>query len=258
MATSLENLKSCKAATDKVMSTINTNTAIAKFNSDQSKAAGAAHDVWANRKREFEDKLNRWSNRSGEYDVYRLNRENRSRDRKETGEGVNPQNHWCTNDFGNGWEVDGRLVNVFNVGRMSCRKTQAQLDLEEQDYRNAKPSFTEPEPKDNQGSYAHQTPVQNDTVIQCCANILNMKGEATNVVQSCHTALETQIKNALNPPTPKNNMSNPVKNTANSKLTNTNNTNNTRNIILMIFICIIFILSVSSSILVPTTGLLIM
>jgi hypothetical protein len=178
-----------------------TNEEIARFNGNQAAAAGAAWNAWDSRRRTHNDNIKAWDDyRGGKYWEIR---NGAASARKFTGEGINPTDQWCQNDFGQDWIASSRNANWANVGRMECKLSDGALDrisnaqateVTTRDKGNRPGAFNEGEPKDTVGAYYHKPQIQFENInVQCCANILNVQGTARNNMQTCQQSIDQRL-----------------------------------------------------------------
>ncbi len=171
-------------------STMDSNVAIAQFNSDQSAKAGQAYSEWDKEYQQHLKKFNYWKNRTGEYARFAQQEAELRAHRKPTGEGIQPQAQWCMNDHGANYDAESRSANGAGVGRMICKYTEQFIRGQvEPGHQAVMPRFDKPAPVDRTGQFAHKTQVDNDVDIQCCSNVVNVSGNASDVYLSCRQAL---------------------------------------------------------------------
>lgn len=226
---SLENLESCKAAADAYKANAEQNAIITKYNHEQTEKYKAAYSAWQQRKRDFDDKKNRWQNKTGEYDKYKNFESNQVFDGKDTDWSRDcghctaacnypPSHEWADNEckrwagennyiHSNEYYYNGkwRHDNTYWDGacgkkrvRFECARKPSEIDKWRAAYNADMPTFTDPEPKEKEGDYAHRTQIDNTGNIQCCANILNINiGDATNVAQTCSQEIDQLISAAV-------------------------------------------------------------
>lgn len=189
-AVSLENLQSCRDATQYYMQVLNINSQIAKYNSEQSAAAGAAYKIWQLRKQVHDNRVTRWQNRTGEYANY-----------KDAGS-VQLRDHVCgacltvpdPNHCNNGEENVDIISDSNGCGTALCGKRR-RCRIPMGPYNAANPGpFTEPMPEAGKGDYSFEVPISNAGNIQCCANIMNIAGNSEDVVQTCSQRIDQLIQ----------------------------------------------------------------
>jgi hypothetical protein len=205
----------CKANTKKLTNILTQNEEIAAYNSGQSSKAGAAWSAWDKRRQASADAISTWNSsynkRYGEWYAHY------DRERKIWNSCVgwndasnNSHHDWCQNDTGFGQHQGaGGHGCTSGWGKGECKRTHQQSHdaavgstLWEL---GAKPApFSEGEPQDKVGSYAHQTPITigSDINIQCCANLFNIAGTAKNNVQSCEQSINQTLQLPPPPPPP--------------------------------------------------------
>lgn len=178
-------------------------------------------ELYNSRKREFSEKENRWVTRSGEYSNF-----------KNHGISQDFEIHWgwwdwdtsnacreCargqwTSSSGANCSPNGTpLLNAdsyYDNGRWgwhnwhagsrkwwTCSKNQNAIDSENREREKAKPVFTEQPPVPR--AKINLTPTGN-TAVACCANLMNIYGDATRVTQNCEQNIEQTIQQLQNPP----------------------------------------------------------
>jgi hypothetical protein len=183
---SLENLQSCKEATQYYLQALNVNSQIAEYNSAQTAAAGAAYQVWQQRKRAHEDKVTRWQNKTGEYEKHKM-----------AGEVVNGDAACKLSKEPNNCPPGQSHVEIITDGDCSWLNPRRvrRCRINDDEYQRDRPgSFTEPIPEAGKGEYSFAQPITNTGNIQCCANIIKVTGNADDVVQTCSQRLDQAIE----------------------------------------------------------------
>lgn len=181
---SLENLQSCKAAVDTYNATLETNKVIAEYNSGQSAAAGAAKTAWDQRRINKENEIKSWNDNKNNVKRDLMNEENRM------GLGACGSNKGCEGGW-HWYKNDNRDWLCEQV----CQRNEDTAEREASSRVGNPPgAFNEGEPRDKEGSYAHKTQIENNSNIQCCANIMNV-ADATSVTQSCSQAINSILEN---------------------------------------------------------------
>lgn len=200
---------------------------VRNFNDGQDEKQGAAKVVWEGRKKKYEDDVDDWKNKRGKYSKYiefgtdqpfrirwgwdgwDTNNACRecARGEKGWGEGSKFGNGaWCEGKSGRlaaadsyrdtgEWESHGNFRKSW-----TCKKSQTQKDTEILEYNNAKPSaFTEPEPKKGEGLYYYQRKPSDLPTLNanCCTNVVNVAGEASNIKQTCEQAIQKKDSKEL-------------------------------------------------------------
>jgi hypothetical protein len=236
---SLQNLQSCKAAVDAFQAVLEQNKAIAEYNSNQATAAGAAHNAWSLRKQAAQNDFDDWQNTRGNYSQYKDKDfkqdfwSNNCQDRP--GGGVCTANVSsngnmdgdCKNQaksqnlpYSDGWAATGdrRGCSGGNFWdgctgssdnsysrkqKWLCRRTDDSIRVANAAWQQAKPAaFSEPEPIDGMGDYAHKEPIASAGNVECCANIVNVNGNPSDVAQSCSQQITQIIANLNSNPAP--------------------------------------------------------
>ena len=215
---SLENIKACKDAVDEYQRILGLNEEIAKRNTDKTAFYRAAHSVWTTKKQNFDNKLNSWKNKTGEYSHWNDKLASKHdnfwpdycwgtggcRDIQQSGD-----TNWQCGDKAEksgkydpwGYISDGHTQACgYDDGacirnrRMRCSRSETSKQKINNDYNADMPTFTDTEPKDKEGQYAYDEQINNAGNIQCCANILKTGlGDTSNVSQSCSQQL-TQLE----------------------------------------------------------------
>lgn len=207
-------LKACKDASDALKNTITQNLAIQQRNSDKTSQYMSAHSDWSQRQQNYLSKLNNWKTRTGEFASYMkydgVNREFWAKETDGTcwgGENWNAANDWC-HGFANkkgydgenywakdwGW-CDGRW------GNFKCKKPDDIVRTQQAAYNAAMPTFNEPEPRDKEGDFAHESLLPIDANISCCTNVQNiisskLSNSSLDQANECSTSIETNIVKA--------------------------------------------------------------
>lgn len=257
---SLANIKACKSAADEFSRILSVNEAIAKANTNKTVEYRAAHKLWSDSKKIFDDKnvSNRAArkNQQSEWDNKKQSHKNDAMNERRraqcggcgTQQGCGSGWDWVQT-HGCGW-LNGQCEN-------ECKRNDTEGDAEaSRRVGSVRPSeyidevFTEPEPKDKEGAYAYDPQITNAGNIQCCASILSIGvGDATNVSQSCSqqlTQLEQKITgsppSAGSPPPPPTGSTPPptLKKTTTPEKKLSNNT-------IIIIVILLFLLSCCSS-----------
>lgn len=188
--TSLENLQSCRDATQYYMQVLIDNREIAKYNSDQTAAAGAAYKIWQTRKQLHDDKVNRWQNRTGEYAQYKDAGSVQLRDHVCGACGTVPDPNHCNN----GEENVDIITDHNGCGFFGCGKRR-RCRIPMGPYNAANPgTFNEPMPEAGKGDFSFAEQISNAGNIQCCANIMNITGDSEDIVQTCSQKIDQAIK----------------------------------------------------------------
>ena len=182
--------KSCIDALDIYKQTVDSNTAIAKFNTDQSAKAGQALVDWTREQAQFQKDSIEWRQKTGKFADFG----NKERDlrafRKNSPSDFSPAASWCT-DMGAQYTGESRVTDWANHGHFVCKYDERFINsvLDNAGYNLAIPKFGKPAPADKAGPYAHKTQVDADVNLQCCSNIVNVSGNASDVYATCHQEL---------------------------------------------------------------------
>lgn len=187
-------LEACERGVNELIATSKANQAIVDtFNHDTLPQYNSLHDQWKRDKERRIREQQDWDRRRDEL------MRNKEGERRTTGEGINPQAHWCTNDFGTDWEAEGRMANWANVGRMSCKKTEGTRRREAENEAGNRPGdFNQQEPQ------RPERPAQNesDISISCCANLTqivasNIDDSVIQQSNDCKSSLQGQYEDAV-------------------------------------------------------------
>ena len=141
------------------------------YNNTEKPEYNTKWDAWKGKRDQRGREQQDWENRKNE--IF----ERKGGERKQTGEGINPQSGWCKNDHGDDWEAVERLVNWANVGGMNCKKTESARWREATNEAGRRPdNFNETEPQ------KPPEPAQNKSniSISCCANITQIIASQVN------------------------------------------------------------------------------
>jgi hypothetical protein len=202
----LEYLKSCRESTAKFIQIANKNEEISKRNFEKSTKLSNLVSQWEQEQKVYKNRLNEWETMSGEYAQWdRIKRDLQNEKRNwnncipwnETSAGKH--NDWCRNDNnGEDWYHAGQDGGgcTPGFGKGVCQRTNDQVNkqLEIRGYDNSKPVFLKPKPDEtNQPDLAQEEQIRSDTNIQCCANIMNITGNAFDVAQSCQQSIEQTL-----------------------------------------------------------------
>jgi hypothetical protein len=185
------SLCSCYVATQANKTAADTYAA----NSAAYAAKSAAHERESGRH-------DKWRNMSGEFANWATRKKQLEDERKQTGEGINPQSGWCKNDYGDGWESVERWANWANVGRMNCGRTAANVSqtIWNEGYNTAEP-IVPPHP----GNPPQFSLVSN---IQCCSQIFSdinvNRGDLSisEISQNCDQRINAELNNPSVPAAP--------------------------------------------------------
>lgn len=214
------SLKQCSNSTACLNAKTIYNAKVESYNRKMDELDAADLSLYNSRKREFSEKENRWVTRSGEFSNF-----------KNHGISQDFEIHWgwwdwdtnnacreCargqwTNSSGANCSPNGApLLNAdsyYDNGRWgwhnwhagsrkwwTCAKSQNAIDSENRERDNARPVFTEQPPVPR--AKINLTPTGN-TAVACCANLMNIYGDATRVSQTCEQNIEQTIQQLQNP-----------------------------------------------------------
>ena len=140
-----EGIEACQEAVNKLTLVVNQNTARLNHNSALQKLQSTDRNTFSRLRSEFKNYVRSWENKEGDFAGWRDRQKQLQDERKQTGEGIDPQGQWCKNDHGQDWETHERWVNGANVGRMNCKRTESGINqvLDREGYNAAKPKFSD-------------------------------------------------------------------------------------------------------------------
>jgi hypothetical protein len=214
----LKSLYACKDASDCMAVVLNENIKISNENKEQNEKLKIATNEYNKRKEEYEEKLKRWGDRSGEFSSYKdilcktdkgdkvcnfwLNREDGNLCKFNTGDWNHEQAHTeCKriarnkgiNDPDDFW---AKTTYAFCDGlkiTYECERNSNNVASNTLKYNQDMPIFTEKPPTETQFPQRKLIPAENIN-ISCCSNYLNTGGDASNNIQQCSQVLSQEIQ----------------------------------------------------------------
>ena len=138
-------IEACQQAVSQLSLVVKQNTDRINRNSALEKLQSTDRTIFSRLRSEYKDYVKDWENMSGDFQRWANRKRELQNERKQTGEGINPQGQWCKNDHGEDWETDERWANWANVGRMNCKRTGSGINqvLDREGYNGDKPKFSD-------------------------------------------------------------------------------------------------------------------
>jgi len=196
-----DNSRSCKELADKAIASLDSNQYLKEDYINNKIPQYENQDrEWNRKKKEYDDNLYNWTQRTGAYSRFETQRINLASEKRswnncvgwnETSAGKH--NDWCINDVGQGWEHTGQEGSCsLGLGKGLCQRTpeKVKADMPEY-YGSARPvPFTETQPvRPPNPPYVTVPPVT------CCSNMTNVIGSTLtssniNQLNECKSSVE--------------------------------------------------------------------